>query len=250
MQFKISKEQLDLLISHSGYGIGETNNDKVKILIIGNESGTGDAINSEEYIKGLEGKVFRKKTRTGNYLTKSDFLQFIGRIVRALEEKEGQWFAPKDSCNVWNEIISGDFYSESAHLFDIRPLPRTTENETWPYENIDKKSYELGFKNLKSKDTFIEEMISLRINFLQSQIKSYPNLKYIIAPGAVPMKKKFLEMVFPQLKFNSVEIKTSKKTMTYYKGNVGELVILVCPFFKNLNGIGYEGLEQAFELIK
>jgi hypothetical protein len=57
-------------------------------------------------------------------------------------------------------------------------------------------------------------------------------------------------MLFPQLKFNSIEIKTLKKTMTYFKGNVGEINILVCPFFNHQNGIGYEGLEQAFELVK
>ena len=171
-------------------------------------------------------------------------------MYKRQEERDGKWFAPKDSCNVWNEINSGEFYSDSAHLFDIRPLPRTIENDSWPYENVDNKSYERGFKYLKSKDPLIEEMISLRIKVLQSQIKSYANLRCIIAPGAAPMKKRFLEMVFPQIKFNSIAIKTSKKTMTYFKGNVGEINILVCPFFNHHNGIGYEGLEQAFELVK
>jgi hypothetical protein len=245
----ISHEQLQLLINHCGYGIGNINSDKVKTLIIGNESGTGDAINTKEFIKELEVKNLSVCITSEAYPSRSAFLQFIARIVRALEGREGQWFAPKDNCNVWNEIRMG-FYSESAHLIDIRPLPRTTESESWPYKNIDKKNYERGFKKLKSKDTFIEEMISLRIKFLKSQIKSYPNLKYIIAPGDAPMKKKFLEMLFPQLKFNSIEIKTLKKTMTYFKGNVGEINILVCPFFNHQNGIGYEGLEQAFELVK
>lgn len=108
----ITEKQLQTLINHHGYGIGELNKNKVKTLIIGNESGTGDAINSEEYIKSLEDKDYIKKSGLGNYLTSSDFLQFSGRIVRALEEKAGQWFAPKDSCNVWNEIISGIFYSD------------------------------------------------------------------------------------------------------------------------------------------
>jgi hypothetical protein len=247
---KIENEKLQLLIEHPGYGIGKENSNKVKTLIIGNESGTGDAINSEEFIKGLEGENYIKKTLSGNLLTSSDFLQFISRIVRALEEKEGKWFAAKYRCDVWTEIICNRFYSDSAHLIDIRPLPRKTENENWPYENIEEKGYERGFKNLKSKDPFIENIILLRINFLQSQIKLYPNLKYIIAPGAVPMKKKFLEIVFPQLEFDSIVIKTSKKTMTYFKGNVGDINILVCPFFNHRNGIGYEGLEQAFELIK
>jgi hypothetical protein len=245
----ISLEQLQILLNHSGYGIGKINPERVKTLIIGNESGTGNAINTKEFIKELETNDLGVNNSSESYPSRSAFLQFIARIVRALEGREGQWFAPKDNCNVWNEIRM-EFYSDSAHLIDIRPLPRSTEDESWPYENINRKNYERGFKNLKSKDAFIEEMITLRIKSLQSQIKSYPNLKYIIAPGDTPMKKKFLEMVFPQLKFNSIAIKTSKKSMTYFKGNIGEINILVCPFFNHHNGIGYEGLEQVFKLIK
>jgi hypothetical protein len=138
MQFNISKEQLDLLLNEPGYGIGNTNKDKVKTLIIGNESGTGDAANTKEFIKELEVRDINVSVKSEAYPSRSAFLQFIARIVRALEGREGQWFAPKDNCNVWNEIRMG-FYSESADLIDIRPLPRTTEDETWPYINIDKK---------------------------------------------------------------------------------------------------------------
>jgi hypothetical protein len=64
------------------------------------------------------------------------------------------------------------------------------------------------------------------------------------------MKKKFLELVFPEMKFSAIEVKTSRKTMTYYLGETGKIKIIVTPFFDSKNGIGYEGLEKVFELLK
>ena len=107
-----------------------------------------------------------------------------------------------------------------------------------------------GFKNLKSKDEFVQELINQKVHSIQEQIRSYKNLRYIIAPGAATMKKKFLELVFPEMKFNAIEIRTSRKTMTYYVGNTGKIKVVVCPFFDSKNGIGYEGLERVFELLK
>ena len=52
------------------------------------------------------------------------------------------------------------------------------------------------------------------------------------------------------MKFNAIEIRTSRKTMTYYVGNTGKIKVVVCPFFDSKNGIGYEGLERVFELLK
>jgi hypothetical protein len=120
----------------------------------------------------------------------------------------------------------------------------------WPYENIHERNYLNGFKNLKSKDEFVQKLINQKVQSIQEQIHSYKNLKYIIAPGAATMKKKFLELVFPEMKFTAIEIKTSKKTMTYYLGETGKIKIIVCPFFDSKNGVGYEGLERVFELLK
>ena len=41
---KITDEKLQILIKHPGYGIGKENSDKVKTLIIGNESGTNTSL--------------------------------------------------------------------------------------------------------------------------------------------------------------------------------------------------------------
>ena len=245
----ISPEQLHTLMKHSGYGLGEEHPDQVQTLVIGNESGIGNASNVEEYIQHLEGKEFIHKSNSEQGRIHSPFLQFISRIVRALEGVPGDWFAPKDQCDVWEEIKNGHFYSESAQLVDIRPLPRPNES-VWPYDNIHERNYLNGFKNLKSKDKFVQELINQKIQSIQEQIRSYKNLRHIIAPGAATMKKEFLELVFPEMKFNAIEIRTSRKTMTYYVGNTGKIKVVVCPFFDSKNGIGYEGLERVFELLK
>jgi hypothetical protein len=248
-QMKISQKHLRILMTHRGYGVGEEQPDQVQTLVIGNESGIGNASNVEEFIKHLEGKEFLHKNNSEHGRIHSPFLQFIARIVRALEGKSGNWFAPKDQCHVWEEIVNNEFYSESAQLVDIRPLPRQNES-VWPYENIDEHNYLNGFKNLKSKDEFVQELINQKVLFIQEQIQSYKNLRYIIAPGAANMKKKFLELVFPEMKFNIIEVKTTRKTMTYHVGETGKIKVVVCPFFDSKNGIGYEGLESVYLNIK
>ncbi len=245
----ISSEQLKTLLNHRGYGVGEQDPDKVQTLIIGNESGIGNASNVEEYLKHLEGKDFIKKRNSEHGRIHSPFLQFISRIVQALENKSGKWFAAKYQCDVWEEIVNNHFYSETAQLVDVRPLPRPNES-VWPFENIQEGKYLNGFNNLQSKDEFVQELINQKVYAIQEQIRSYKNLKHIIAPGAATMKKKFLELVFPEMKFSAIEVKTSKKTMTYYLGETGKIKIIVCPFFDSKNGIGYEGLERVFELLK
>jgi alpha-L-arabinofuranosidase len=245
----ISSEQLKILMDHRGYGVGEEDPKKVQTLIIGNESGIGNASNVEEFIKDLEGKEFIKKGKSEYVRIHSTFLQFISRIVRALEKKSGNWFAAKDQCYVWEEIVNNHFYSETAQLVDLRPLPRRNES-AWPYENIHERNYLNGFKNLKSKDEFVQELLNQKVHSIQEQIRSYKNLEHIIAPGAATMKKKFLELVFPEIRFFAIEIKTSRKTMTYYFGNTGKIKIVICPFFDSNFGIGYEGLERVFELLK
>ena len=57
----ISSDQLKTLMNHRGYGVGDENPNKVQTLIIGNESGIGNASNVEEFIKDLEGQEFLKK---------------------------------------------------------------------------------------------------------------------------------------------------------------------------------------------
>jgi len=245
----ISSEQLKTLMNHRGYGVGERDPNKVQTLIIGNESGIGNAANVEEFIKDLEGKEFIKKGNSEHGRIHSPFLQFISRIVQALEKKSGNWFAAKDQCDVWEEIVNNHFYSDTAQLVDIRPLPRSNES-VWPFENIQEGKYLNGFNNLQSKDEFVQELINQKVHAIQEQIRSYKNLKHIIAPGAANTKKKFLELVFPEMKFNAIEVKTSRKKMTYYVGETAKIKVVVCPFFDSKNGIGYEGLERVFELLK
>lgn len=251
MEISLDSDQIKLLLNHKGYGIEE--NYAVNTLFIGNESGIGDALNVEEYIKHLRGEECIKKPIVKDLAIRSPFIQFISRITRSLEGKNGKWFAPKNSCDVWDKIVQGPFFSVSAYLIDIRPLPRPNESG-WHYINIDRKNYEKGFRTFQSKDPIIQNLIDGRLTSLRNQISAFRNLKYIIAPGDANMKVRFLQSLFPEIAFEPIMVSTSKKTMTYYravlKKQEDSIIIFVTPFFDSKNGIGYEGLEALYNLIK
>jgi hypothetical protein len=249
---KLTESQIDALCHHPGYGIGSLSAQKVKQIIIGNESGIGNADSIEEFMQShlRESKEIAEVSRAKRI--NSPFLHFISRITRALENKSGNWFAPKDQCDVYDQIVFESFYSESTHLVDIRPLPRPNES-VWPYEGIDEKLYVRGFRNMKSKDEAVQNLIDKKTEALRKQILSYTNLEVIIAPGAAWMKRKFLENLFPGIQFKTHTIETPIRKLTYlsseYYIDGRKVKIVVTAFFDSKNGIGYEGLRQLFELI-
>lgn len=249
----LSESQIIALCHHRGYGIGTKSAEKVKQIIIGNESGIGNANSIDEFLQDhlQESEEIIIKTQPQKRIN-SPFLHFISRITRALENKQGNWFAPKSHCDVYDQIVYESFYSESTHLVDIRPLPRPNES-VWPYEGIDEKLYLQGFRKMSSKDEAIQNLITKKIEALQKQISSYPNLEVIIAPGAAPMKRIFLENLYPGIQFESHLVKTSIRDLTYFVANQHingrNVKIVVTAFFDSKNGIGYEGLKRLYELI-
>ena len=249
----LTESQIVALCHHRGYGIGTKSAEKVKQLIIGNESGIGNANSIDEFLQDHLGdsEEIIEEMQPQKRIN-SPFLHFISRITRALENKQGNWFAPKDQCDVYDQIVYESFYSESTHLVDIRPLPRPNES-VWPYEAIDEKLYLQGFRKMSSKDEAIQNLITKKIEALREQISFYKNLEVIIAPGAAPMKRIFLESLFPGIQFETHLVKTSIRDLTYFTANHhinGQNVkILVTAFFDSKNGIGYEGLRQLYELI-
>jgi hypothetical protein len=249
---KLTESQIDALCHHPGYGIGSLSAQKVKQIIIGNESGIGNADSIEEFLQSHLGESTEIVEVRQPKRINSPFLHFISRITRALENKQGNWFAPKDQCDVYDQIVYESFYSESTHLVDIRPLPRPNES-VWPYEGIDEKLYLQGFRKMSSKDEAIQNLITKKIEALREQISFYKNLEVIIAPGAAPMKKKFLENLFPGIQFETHSIETTIRKLTYlsaeYYIDGRKVKIVVTAFFDSKNGIGYEGLRQLFELI-
>ena len=249
----LSESQIFALCHHKGYGIGTNFAEKVKQIIIGNESGIGNANSIDEFLQDhlRESEEIIKETQPQKRIN-SPFLHFISRLTRALENKSGKWFEPKNQCDVYDQIVYESFYSESTHLVDIRPLPRPNES-VWPYEGIDEKLYLQGFRNMSSKDEAIQNLIDKKIEALRKQISSYSNLEVIIAPGAAPMKRIFLENLYPGIQFESHLVKTSIRDLTYFVANQHingrKVKIVVTAFFDSKNGIGYEGLRRLYELI-
>jgi hypothetical protein len=250
MQITLSTDDIDLLVNHKGYGVKPADN--VRTLIIGNESGIGNAINVEEFLKSLAGQDYIQKPTIKALPLRSPFIQSVSRITRALEGKQGNWFSPKATCDVWDKIINGDSLSESGHLIDIRPLPRPDESG-WFFTNVDRKQYESGFRKFHSSDSVVQSLIVERLKALRAEVATFQNLEYIVAPGAAPMKLKFLKHLFPSIEFEATEIRTSRKSMTYFKSKLHlddkEVKVLVTPFF-DWRIIGYEGLEEAYKILK
>lgn len=128
----LTESQIIALCHHRGYGIGTKSVEKVKHLIIVNESGIGNANSIDKFLQDHHGESEEIIEDTQpQKRTNSLFLHFISRITRALENKHGNWFAPKSQCDVYDQIVYESFYSESSHLVDIRPLPRPNES-VWP----------------------------------------------------------------------------------------------------------------------
>ena len=253
IRINLTESQIVALCHHRGYGIGTKSAEKVKQLIIGNESGIGNANSIDEFLQDHlgESEEIIEEMQPQKRIN-SPFLHFISRITRALENKQGNWFAPKDQCDVYDQIVYESFYSESTHLVDIRPLPRPNES-VWPYEGIDEKLYLQGFRKMSSKDEAIQNLITKKIEALREQILFYKNLEVIIAPGAATMKRKFLENLFPGIQFETHTIETQIRKLTYFSAiqiiEGRRVKIMITAFFDSKNGIGYEGLRRLYELI-
>jgi hypothetical protein len=255
----INDAALEKLLSHIGYGAGESDPNLVEVLIIGNESGTGgqsldDFLNSTHVAKLETSNDSKDATKT------SPFLQYIKRLSLYMQDGKEVWFKSKRNFESTEDfsLITQDWCGSNTHLIDIRPLPRTNESQ-WPYEafNIDKVQYLDAFNTFNVNATApYGEWVMRRKTHLNQQLASYPNLKYIIAPGAQFMKKTFLENCFPFDKpFTSMEYvnpRGKKKDffVNHFTLNGKKVKVCTCSFFNHYL-LGLDGLKfMASEILK
>lgn len=262
MPVLLNEEILTCLLAHSGHGVGNVDPSSVEILIIGNESGTGG------YKNDVQGYIRDQLNPENNHISsaseqpvkiRSRFLQFIKRLSLYSNDKDIKWFGLKSELgHDWNQIVE-HWCGNNVHLVDIRPLPRP--NETWwDYDSsIIKQDY------LKAFNAFDEnylapygDWVKRRKTALFDQLNSYPNLKYIIAPGRVDMKMKFITQWFGlQQPFERIVIPKSNKpneVNCFYRYSLGpnthslrnnhSIQIGICAFFDDYSGIGVEGLKH------
>lgn len=256
---QISQDVLEKLINHIGYGVGESDPSSVEVLIIGNESGTGgksleDFLNSTHVAKQESSNDAIDATKI------SPFLQYIKRLSLYMQDGNENWFKSKRNFEPTEDFsrITKDWCGSNTHLIDIRPLPRTNETQ-WPYEpfNIDKAHYLEAFNNFNVNATApYGEWVKRRKIHLNNQLTSYPNLKYIIAPGAHFMKKTFLENCFPfdnpftRIEFVNARGKKKDFWVNHFTLNGREVKVCICSFFNHYL-LGLDGLKyMATEILK
>jgi len=255
----INDASLDKLLSHLGYGVGELEPNLVEVLVIGNESGTGgqslnEFLNNTHVIKQESSNDAIDATKT------SPFLQYIKRLSLYMQDGNEKWFKSKRNFECAEDFswITKEWCGSNTHLIDIRPLPRTNESQ-WPYEafNINEALYLEAFNNfnLNAKAPYGEWVMRRKIH-LNQQLALYPNLKYIIAPGAQFMKKTFLENCFPFDKsFTSiVYVNTRGKKKEFlvneFSLNGREVKVCICSFFNHYL-LGLDGLKyMATEILQ
>ncbi len=259
MPISLNTKTLELLLSHTGYGIGNLYPQKVEIVFIGNESGTAGK-STEEYIdRLLYPDKFKEEPVGASPQKKSPMLQFMNRIRLYSNEPDQKWLLPKSSLQkedyerILNESCLDSSFQSSTniHLLDIRPLPRPTESSALNYMDLNSKLYLKAFNSFKPdlNNPYNDWMIK-RKDYLIQKIVRFTNLKYIIAAGHIGMKMSFLKELFPEIIFDEHIGKSGKPffTANIYLNN-NKVVVCVCNFLSHQNGIGFNGLKDLTELI-
>lgn len=263
MSIPLNPETIELLLSHTGYGIGNLQPQNVEIVFIGNESGTaGKTI--EEYIdRLLNPDKYKNEANLVSPQKRSTMLQFMNRLRLYSNDFDPKWFLSKsnlkkddyeriliESC--LDESINGN---SNIHLLDIRPLPRPTEASSLNYEELNRKFNSKLY--LKAFNTFKEDInnpyndwVVQRKKHLIQKINQFSNLKYIIAAGHVGMKMSFLKELFPEISFDE---KIGQSGKTFFASSIvfNEKKIKVCAshFLSHQNGIGFSGLKDLGEIV-
>lgn len=239
----LTTEQYKILASYIGYGVMN----KPLICFFGNESGTG-GMTTDTYIP----KFIKDLQTWDKYVFKgggfvlsaihdlpvsSIFLQFIGRLMLAIEHKDENWFGSLSTSGIsfLNNYIINRFNKENTCVFNLRPLPRPTER-IWPYENIDERHY-INSYNFKLKRPVTDEFKEIRMNAFKNGFVQIGDA-LIIGIGDKENKKLFFENLFKCsfLLFENMYICKDPN-------------IILCNYFDNKHGIGLLGLQKLYRYI-
>jgi hypothetical protein len=259
MPISLNTKTLELLLNHTGYGIGNLHPQKVEIVFIGNESGTAGKT-TEEYIDRLiNPDKYKDETNSSSPQKRSPMLQFMNRLRLYSIDYDSKWFLPKNNLTKedYERILNESCLDESAdgntniHLLDIRPLPRPTEASELNYEGLNSKMYLSAFNFFK--DDFnnpYNDWVIQRKKHLIQKISQFSNLKYIIAAGHIGMKMSFLKELFPEISFDE---KVGQSGKTFFTSsfifNEKKIIVCACNFLSHQNGIGFNGLKDLAEIV-
>jgi hypothetical protein len=240
---ELLKNDYKLLCSYIGYGVIK----EPHICFFGNESGTGGMHTTDyipKFLKDLQKTIHIKSAailpEINDLPVSSVFLQFIARLLLAIEQNEIMWFetlSSYDKIDVvsLNYYIINRFNKENTCVFNLRPLPRPTER-VWPYSSVNEKDYIKSY-NFCLKRPLTNEFKQIRIQALYDGFEQIKDT-LIIGIGDKENKRKFFEQLY-QCSF--------KKIYDFYYDEKHNIIL--SNYFDNKNGIGLNGLKHLYNFI-
>ena len=203
---------------------------------------------------------------------KSVPLQFLSRMVLALEDSPNNWedwfLYAKENGKKWDRVVefigTGLFCEREGiktALVDLRPIPRKTEewktggkHGPWPYSGgVQEKQYLKIFSDgiVKNIDEKHQKLWRKRIGYLEN-LFFIAKAPVIFLPGARVIKCKIVRQILEQnnIKWKEMEdiIPNTEKPVIKFDAEFpnGRKQIFVTDFFDNRRGIGINGLKNLF----
>ena len=231
--------------------------DKAKVVIFGNEWGTGAGAGSTE--RSINRFIDEFKTRkllkvSENFFSiieispppvNSTFLQFISRLMLALKYKDERFLGAltTEGWTVLNNYIMNSLYRDDTGIINMKPLPQTTER-VWDYQNINESEYS-NMYNFKVKyPTYkYNNYREFRLRGIKSAFDMAKNA-LILGSGDKYNKMAFLQMLYPDIKFS--EHKLNEDLMIYFSKFPK---IIISNYYDNRSGIKLSGLKEIYHFI-
>lgn len=262
----LTDDQQQSLLSFIGYGdIGN-----VDIAFFMNEGGLGQQ-SLEDNIELLcnQYKAGNTNWKDGYWKTDewmpgnirkvpdSPFLKLSSRMILALEDKENpveNWFQKGDGetgAVVKTFMMENGLYSNrpgiKSALFDWRPLPRRSEKEVLPYQNLDGKKYLDAF-SFKRSETPYSEWVDQRVRLFKNHLTEN-EVPILLSFGAVGAKLKLFKHIWDDIQFEKITLPESGKTI-HVSSKIGKNTTVIASEFLDYQNLGYRGASELTEYIR
>ncbi|MBO9604636.1 MAG: hypothetical protein J7639_01725 [Paenibacillaceae bacterium] len=269
----LNKDQMESLLAFAGYG--DFSNAGVVFLM--NEGGLGNR-SVEENIDDICGPMredanswLKNDWRNGYWkidqwspgrvkkIPTSPFLRLSSRMVLALEDRHHSceyWFQSKNNVLISAAkkfLMEGGLYSDRpgirTALLDWRPLPRKTEDDPLPFENVDQNLFLKAFSFKDRGRNPYTEWRKKRIEVIRNLFESFP-IPVVLCAGDPKTKKILVQQIWGISEYDEVVLSPSGKKIYVSKDKVGvETKIIVTPFL-GYEHLGYSGTSDLTTFIK
>jgi len=259
----LREEQIQSLLAYVGYG----DFSKAEVVFLANEGGLGDR-SVEENIYDICGpfredannwlkedwrhgywKVGKWSPGSKSKVPSSPFLRLCSRMLLALEDRNQScenWFRRGDGvvlAEVKKFLMEGGLYSDRpgirTALMDWRPLPRKTERDPLPYENVDQRRYLEAFGFKGGGDNPYIAWRQMRIEIFRELFGVFPT-PVVLCVGAPNDKKILAQNIWGISEYDEIVLSPSGKRIYVSKETVGaKTKVIITPFF------GYEHMGYA-----